>query len=83
MTHASDPVPHLPLTEMGFNHAGTEIWYSNPGLDMTMQTCSNAVGVPENMNCCNTILFPNPEDHMQYVGINLEAGWCSPSAFLK
>ena len=31
--HAADPVPHLPLTEMGFNHAGDESFYndaSNP-----------------------------------------------------
>jgi predicted lipase len=83
MTHAADLVPHLPLYEMGFNHAGTEIWYKNPGLDMTRETCLNTVGTPENSDCCDTTVIPNPDDHMQYVGINLRAGWCSPSTFLK
>jgi len=27
VTHYNDIVPHVPLTAMGFNHAGTEVWY--------------------------------------------------------
>jgi predicted lipase len=76
MTHAADLVPHLPLSEMGFNHAGTEVWYRNPGLDMTHVLCVNGLGAPENDQCCDTIVIPNPNDHMQYVGIDLASGWC-------
>lgn len=35
MTHAADIVPHLPMTQLGFNHAGTEVWYNKAGLDLS------------------------------------------------
>ena len=28
VVHINDVVPHLPLTAMGFNHGGQEIWYN-------------------------------------------------------
>ena len=85
MTHAADLFPHLPLFEMGFNHAGTEIWYSSPGFELTKKICLNSVGSPENFDCSNTTAIANltPSQHMQYVGIDLAADWCGPSIFLK
>lgn len=29
VVHYNDIVPHLPITEMGFNHAGDEIFYNS------------------------------------------------------
>ena len=68
VTHYNDIVPHVPLTAQGFNHAGTEVWYINPGDDMTYTTCSNSVGQPENKNCANTQILTGVDAHLHYVG---------------
>jgi len=81
VTHAADTVPHLPSTAQGFNHAGTEAWYPNAGLGQTYQLCFNKVGTPENAQCADTVLSTNLNDHMQYVGIDLAAGWCGGPSF--
>lgn len=36
ITHYNDVVPHLPPSEMGFNHAGNEVWQKNAGTDLTI-----------------------------------------------
>lgn len=33
ITHAEDPVPHLPFEFMGFKHMTTEVWYKNEMVD--------------------------------------------------
>jgi hypothetical protein len=48
VTHYNDIVPHLPMTQMGFNHAGDEAWYFNSGDDLQFKTCINSVGKGEN-----------------------------------
>ena len=35
VSHYDDAVVHVPITAMGFNHGGNEVWYKNPGTDMT------------------------------------------------
>lgn len=64
------------MTEMGFNHAGDEIWYYNGGLDLSYTICPNSVGSAENQKCADTLWTYDPNSHMQYVGIDLTAGWC-------
>jgi predicted lipase len=44
VTHYNDVVPHLPPTTFSFNHIGDEIWYLNPGADLTYRTCKNVAG---------------------------------------
>jgi hypothetical protein len=86
VVHANDIVPHLPMTEFGFNHAGQEVWYFNAGLDMTFKICENTKGAPESSGCADTLWSYDPYAHMQYVGIDLTLGWCSSdtsSYFLK
>ena len=39
VTHYNDLVPHVPLTVMGFNHVGQEVWYSQPGDDLSYIIC--------------------------------------------
>jgi len=41
VTHNNDVVPHLPPTPFGFNHAGDEVWYQNPGTDLSYTLCDN------------------------------------------
>lgn len=67
------------MTEFGFNHAGNEVWYYNGGLDLAHKICTNSVGTSENPNCADTLWKYDPNSHMQYVGIDLTAGWCGGS----
>lgn len=80
VVHYTDIVPHLPMTEFGFNHAGNEVWYTKPLYDLTHVFCTNTVGQPENEDCADTLWSYDPSAHMQYVGINLDYGWCSPTS---
>ena len=79
VVHSSDVVPHLPMTELGFNHAGNEVWYFNRDLDLSYKICENSVGT-ENQTCADTVPSYDAGQHMQYVGIDLKAGWCSSDA---
>jgi predicted lipase len=66
VVHASDVVPHLPITAMGFNHVGTEIWY-NKGNELTYATCANKPGQPENKSCADTVILTSVADHLKYL----------------
>ena len=44
VVHYDDVVPHLPVTAMGFNQAGNEVWYDVGGNDLTFKVCPNQAG---------------------------------------
>jgi|LauGreDrversion4_2_1035121.scaffolds.fasta_scaffold738577_1 predicted lipase len=37
--HNADPVPHLPMTELGFNHIGNEAFYKDDANPLTYEIC--------------------------------------------
>lgn len=74
IVHASDPVPHLPPTALGFKHAGNEIWYTDPGFGLDHQFCLNNAGQPEDMSCSGTVWVPDVQNHLLYVGEHMNNG---------
>jgi predicted lipase len=83
VVHSNDIVPHLPVTGMGFNHAGTEVWYPATGTELGHQICQNSIGAPENPTCADTVPVWNYSNacHLIYVGIDFNTGWCSSDAY--
>lgn len=79
VVHLNDCVPHLPLTGMGFNHAGTEIWYNDASNNNNYKTCANTVGKPENPTCSDTQIIDGAAAHMVYMGIPLTTQCNVPS----
>ncbi len=70
------------MTEVGFNHAGIEVWYPNAGTELEHQFCESKVGSGENRQCADTVPILNYSNacHMIYVGINFNLGWCGASS---
>jgi feruloyl esterase len=68
VTHYNDVVPHLPPTVLGFNHIGDEIWYKNPGTDLSYTTCKNVAGKQEDLTCSSSIYATGIEAHLIYLG---------------
>jgi hypothetical protein len=72
VTHYDDPVPHFPTLSRWFSHAGHEVWYTNPGADITFRICDNEQGKRENQNCAGSIqvvfTITKIETHKTYVG---------------
>ena len=68
-----DPVPHLPLQEMGYQHVNTEIWYNSPNAPEieNFDTCP----LTEEPYCSNSVrpLQFIGDDHNTYIGINMNA----------
>ena len=61
ITHARDPVPHLPLFDWGFRHLDTEIFYA----DSNYIICNKG----EDPNCSNKYQVDiNVLDHLAYMG---------------
>ena len=73
VTHNRDPVPHLPLQIMGFQHAISEIFYSNEE-SSTYVYCKNV----EDNNCSDQIseTQQNPTDHTNYLNFQHVGGEC-------
>lgn len=44
VVHYDDIVPHLPITAMGFYHAGNEVWYDQSGDTLQYKVCQNQPG---------------------------------------
>jgi hypothetical protein len=80
VTHAHDPVVHLPLLSMGFLHAPTEVWYPDctapakcaqdfyvcdDGPEGEDPLCSARVWLP----ACTT----HSEDHLSYAGVQYDS----------
>lgn len=66
ITHSHDPVPHLPLEDMGFWHVATEVFYeSDP--NGTYTVCD---GTGEDETCSDKFLtdiyVPDHLDYMDY-----------------
>jgi len=56
ITHHKDPVPHLPLESMGFNHLNTEVYYPENNKDPKIcddtgedPTCSDQFAIDLNV----------------------------------
>ena len=69
ITHYTDIVVQVPTRGMGFNHAGTEVWYYNDEHDGQLQTCKYTIGKPENAWCADSYIFTTGIDaHLNYLG---------------
>ncbi len=66
VVHTNDIVPHVPITIMGFNHGGNEVWYNT---ETTYVQCANQAGKPENKGCADTRSDVDPASHKIYLGI--------------
>lgn len=77
VSHYTDGAVHMPLSEMGFKHAGDEVWYFNEGETLGYKLCQNGVGEPENDECANSnySLFDR-DSHWIYLGHKI-AGMCT------
>ena len=61
VTHGYDPVPHLPIKDMGFHHSPTEVWYKH---DPNYKVCD---GSGEDGSCSNSNwLDLSIHDHLHY-----------------
>ena len=75
VVHNRDPVPHVPPTLFGFQHANEEVWYDEGS--KTYVTCPQ----PEQSNCSSQILeiLLNPIDHIDYLNFNQQVQMASCS----
>ncbi|CUG86636.1 lipase 3, putative [Bodo saltans] len=67
LTHATDPVPHLPPMDFGFLHARHELWYNNNG-NTSFIHCNDTL-TSEDPNCSDSIIPLGFGDHTVYLGI--------------
>lgn len=68
VTHYTDVVVQVPPRQMGFNHAGNEVWYYNSN-DLSYKVCENNPGSPESTKCADSYLFTTGIDaHLNYLG---------------
>ena len=79
VTHYNDVVPHVPMTVLGFNHVGQEVWYSQPGDDLTFIICQNFIGSPESKDCAGYLKVPAVDAHLNYLGHPI-SGICRDNA---
>merc|ERR1711991_61221 len=78
VTHAADPVPHLPLRVMGFHHIATEVFEDKHG-DITV--CN---GSGEDQKCSDGVIAPfKVKDHNVYLGVVQGTSGCTPSKELQ
>ena len=73
-THSNDPVPHLPLHIMGFDHRPREVWQRSAS---NFKVCSQTNG--EDSSCANSVSgfsLDAIEKHSSYGGIDLHSGTC-------
>lgn len=76
VTHYTDVVVQVPPRQMGFNHAGNEVWYYNSN-DLNFKTCENNAGSAESKNCADSYLFTTGIDaHLHYLGKAI-SGMCT------
>ena len=68
VVHTNDLVPHVPMISLGFNHAGTEVWYDT---ETTYKTCSNKAGSSENRGCSDKLTIVVPSAHKMYLGVKV------------
>jgi hypothetical protein len=68
VVHTNDLVPHVPMISLGFNHAGTEVWYDT---ERAYKTCTNKAGSAENRGCSDTLTIVVPSAHKVYLGVKV------------
>ena len=73
VVHNRDPVPHMPLQVMGFQHAISEIFYSNEQSSSYIY-CQNV----EDMSCSDQVseMEENPGDHTNSMNFQFTNGEC-------
>ena len=77
VTHYTDVVVQVPPRQMGFNHAGTEIWFYNDAFDGKKSVCENYVGYAEDGWCADSYIFTTGIDaHLHYLGKAI-SGMCT------
>ena len=80
VTHALDPVVHLPLESMGFFHASSlEIWYpvpSPPGMTDLPPGPYIVCNTSESNKCADSVVGFLPSDHLSYLGIPISSYCC-------
>eukprot|EP00462_Mataza_sp_D1_P009813 CAMPEP_0175154326 /NCGR_PEP_ID=MMETSP0087-20121206/20269_1 /TAXON_ID=136419 /ORGANISM="Unknown Unknown, Strain D1" /LENGTH=280 /DNA_ID=CAMNT_0016441181 /DNA_START=32 /DNA_END=874 /DNA_ORIENTATION=- len=68
VTHNRDPVPHVPLHIMGFQHIATEVFYNE---DSSSYVVCNGSG--EDSSCSDHFdLDTKIDDHLHYLGISTD-----------
>lgn len=73
VTHYTDIVVQAPPRQMGFNHAGNEVWYYNSN-DSNYKICENNAGSSENLLCADSYIFTTGIDaHLHYLGHPISA----------
>ena len=65
VTHARDPVPHLPPRSWGYVHVPQEHWY--PADDSVYMLCADS-GDAEDPACSNSVYATTVSDHLLYLG---------------
>jgi hypothetical protein len=73
VTHLKDLVPHVPSKNLGYKHAGQEIWYYSPIVgDLSFAVCENGVGLEENKTCSNSFFIASSiDDHSLYLDLSI------------
>ncbi|KAK7201290.1 lipase [Novymonas esmeraldas] len=66
LTHARDPVPHLPPKRFGFLHAPTEVFYRTAD-NSSMRVCADSA-TAEAKDCSNKLLAASISNHLKYLG---------------
>lgn len=78
-SHSNDPVVHLPMKILGFEHRVREIW--EQGNNTNYKTCSVTNG--EDPSCANSVLVVGLNllrSHATYGGLYLHSGSCDTFA---
>ena len=70
VTHAADPVPHVPPMVFGYLHAPHELWYNNDG-SSSWKDCADSAS-SEDKSCSDSTIPINIDDHLLYLGICTE-----------
>jgi hypothetical protein len=75
VTHAKDPVPHLPPEAvLDYMHPTTEVWYPSDTNNAQYKVCSATVG--EDPTCSDSVFPDTVNDHHHYLGIYIDG--CIP-----
>jgi len=70
VTHAADPVPHVPPLVFGFLHAMHELWFNNDS-NNTYVSCNDSP-TAEDPNCADSTFPIDIFDHLLYLGVCTE-----------
>lgn len=70
VVNRADPVPHLPLISMGFLHSPHETWAKDAGTSPLID-CNDSPG-HEDPDCSDSVIIPDFEDHVHYLGMHTE-----------